>query len=68
MSFLQDIYLSASFYDFYIYSAILFYLLGFFLSLLLFSRIIQNRVLIVVLAVIIIFTTMMAIYFSVRGR
>ncbi|XP_062352202.1 vesicle transport through interaction with t-SNAREs homolog 1A isoform X1 [Cinclus cinclus] len=31
-------------------------------------RIIQNRILIVVLAVIIIFTTMMAIYFSVRGR
>ncbi|NXH04411.1 VTI1A protein, partial [Loxia leucoptera] len=29
-------------------------------------RIIQNRILIVVLAVIIIFTTMMAIYFSVR--
>lgn len=31
-------------------------------------RIIQNRILIVVLAVIIIFTTMMAIYFSVKGR
>ncbi|XP_071419793.1 vesicle transport through interaction with t-SNAREs homolog 1A isoform X2 [Pithys albifrons albifrons] len=31
-------------------------------------RIIQNRILIVVLAVIIIFTTMMAIFFSVRGR
>uniref|UniRef100_A0A8C5TCK6 Vesicle transport through interaction with t-SNAREs homolog 1A n=1 Tax=Malurus cyaneus samueli TaxID=2593467 RepID=A0A8C5TCK6_9PASS len=31
-------------------------------------RIIQNRILIVILAVIIIFTTMMAIYFSVRGR
>ncbi|KQK80327.1 vesicle transport through interaction with t-SNAREs 1A isoform X2 [Amazona aestiva] len=31
-------------------------------------RIIQNRILIVVLAVIIIFTTMMAIFLSVRGR
>uniref|UniRef100_A0A8C8BCU7 Vesicle transport through interaction with t-SNAREs homolog 1A n=1 Tax=Otus sunia TaxID=257818 RepID=A0A8C8BCU7_9STRI len=31
-------------------------------------RIIQNRILIVVLAVIIIFTTVMAIFFSVRGR
>uniref|UniRef100_A0A663MR69 Vesicle transport through interaction with t-SNAREs homolog 1A n=1 Tax=Athene cunicularia TaxID=194338 RepID=A0A663MR69_ATHCN len=31
-------------------------------------RIIQNRILIVLLAVIIIFTTVMAIFFSVRGR
>ncbi|XP_055649642.1 vesicle transport through interaction with t-SNAREs homolog 1A isoform X5 [Falco peregrinus] len=31
-------------------------------------RIIQNRILIVVLAIVIIFTTMMAIFFSVKGR